>query len=84
MADEQTQASETPSGSDGAVVGVLAEFASVAEAVDAAVEAQRATAGGALILRIGINLGDVIVTDDERAPGLLERHPLPALNVTLA
>ena len=27
---------------------------------------------------------DVIVTDDERAPGLLERHPLPALNVTLA
>ena len=36
MADEQTQASETPSGSDGAVVGVLAEFASVDELVHAA------------------------------------------------
>jgi len=27
---------------------------------------------------------DIVVTDDERAPGLLERHPLPTLSVTLA
>ena len=27
---------------------------------------------------------DIVVTDDERAPGLLARHPLPTLNVSLA
>jgi class 3 adenylate cyclase/tetratricopeptide (TPR) repeat protein len=43
---------------------VIVEFASVAEAVDAAVEAQRETVDHALRLRIGVNLGDIIVTDD--------------------
>ncbi|HSG79106.1 MAG TPA: AAA family ATPase [Acidimicrobiia bacterium] len=43
---------------------VVAEFPSVAEAVDAAVEIQGETEGSPLRLRIGINLGDIIVTDD--------------------
>lgn len=43
---------------------IIAEFASVAAAVDAAVEVQRVTDGGPLVLRIGINLGDIIVTED--------------------
>jgi tetratricopeptide (TPR) repeat protein len=43
---------------------IVAEFPSVAEAVDAAVEIQRETAGGSLRMRIGVNLGDIIVTDD--------------------
>ena len=43
---------------------VVAEFPSVAEAVDAAVEIQRDTGDSALRLRIGVNLGDIIVTDD--------------------
>ncbi len=43
---------------------VIAEFASVAEAVDAAVEVQRVAPGGPLTLRIGINVGDVMVTED--------------------
>ncbi len=45
---------------------IIAEFTSVAQAVDAAVEIQRNPSPGAsgLQLRIGVNLGDVIVTDD--------------------
>ncbi|HEY5789886.1 MAG TPA: adenylate/guanylate cyclase domain-containing protein [Gammaproteobacteria bacterium] len=53
--------------------GVLAEFASAVEAVDAAVGIQRAMAEHTtaaatlqpLTLRIGINLGDVITQDDD-------------------
>jgi class 3 adenylate cyclase/pimeloyl-ACP methyl ester carboxylesterase len=53
--------------------GVLAEFASVFEAVDCAAEVQREmaarNAGGAnkrpMILRIGVHLGDVIVEGDD-------------------
>lgn len=53
--------------------GVLAEFASVVDAVAAAAKIQRgmaaqnaeATAGPGLELRIGINLGDVIVQGDD-------------------
>ncbi len=47
--------------------GLLAEFASVVDAVRSAVEIQEAIAGGAtasdrgLALRIGVNLGDVVV-----------------------
>jgi class 3 adenylate cyclase/tetratricopeptide (TPR) repeat protein len=45
---------------------IVAEFPSVAEAVDAAVEVQRSpeVAGTGLRLRIGVNLGDVIVAED--------------------
>lgn len=45
---------------------IIAEFASVAQAVDAAVEIQRNNEAHAtgLLLRIGVNLGDVIVTDE--------------------
>ena len=27
---------------------------------------------------------DIVVTDDERTPGLLECHPLPTLSISLA
>jgi class 3 adenylate cyclase/tetratricopeptide (TPR) repeat protein len=45
---------------------IIAEFSSVAQAVDAAVEIQRSVEAHAtgLRLRVGINLGDVIVTED--------------------
>lgn len=45
--------------------GVLAEFSSVVNAVSCAVEIQRNMAGRALQLRVGINLGDVIVEDGD-------------------
>jgi class 3 adenylate cyclase/TolB-like protein/Tfp pilus assembly protein PilF len=51
--------------------GLLAEFASVVDAVDCAVEIQRAMRRRAegvadpLVLRIGVNLGDVIVEGDD-------------------
>ncbi len=47
--------------------GVLVEFPSVVDAVEAAVSVQRALAqeAGPIQLRIGINLGDVIVDGDE-------------------
>jgi TolB-like protein/class 3 adenylate cyclase len=46
--------------------GLLAEFASVIEAVEAAAEIQRdLAAAGGMVLRIGINLGDVIVEGDD-------------------
>src|SRR4051794_33108777 len=44
--------------------GFLAEFASPVEAVRAAVAVQDQLASGDLRLRIGINLGDIIVEDD--------------------
>ncbi|HUG82339.1 MAG TPA: adenylate/guanylate cyclase domain-containing protein, partial [Bryobacterales bacterium] len=52
--------------------GVLVEFGSVVDAVECAVAVQLAaigaddtTAGEHLLLRIGINLGDVIIDDDD-------------------
>jgi adenylate cyclase len=47
--------------------GILIEFPSVVEAVACAVEVQRATSerGGPIRYRIGINLGDVIIEDDD-------------------
>ena len=47
--------------------GLLAEFSSVVDAVRSAVEIQEAVAQGAggLALRIGVNLGDVIVDGDD-------------------
>ncbi len=52
--------------------GTLAEFASVVDAVNCALAIQRAVAaeappgdGPRIVLRIGINLGDVIIDDDD-------------------
>jgi TolB-like protein/class 3 adenylate cyclase/Flp pilus assembly protein TadD len=47
--------------------GALVEFASVVEAVEAALAIQQriAAAGGCIRLRIGINLGDVIIDGDD-------------------
>ena len=47
--------------------GTLVEFASVQDAVQCAIEIQRALAGeeGAFRLRMGINLGDIILEDDD-------------------
>lgn len=47
--------------------GTLVEFASVQDAVQCAIEIQHALAGeeGALRLRMGINLGDIIIEDDD-------------------
>ena len=47
--------------------GLLAEFQSVVDAVRCAVEIQEAVAAGTggLVLRIGVNLGDVIVDGDD-------------------
>lgn len=47
--------------------GALLEFASVVDAVDCAVAIQMAAAGGgsALSLRIGVNLGDIILQGDD-------------------
>lgn len=45
--------------------GTLVEFASVVDAVNCAVALQQAAAGSAIVLRIGINLGDVIIEGDD-------------------
>ncbi len=49
--------------------GTLAEFASVVDAVNCALAIQRAvkaqTAGSGIVLRIGINLGDIIIDGDD-------------------
>jgi adenylate cyclase len=47
--------------------GALVEFASVADAVACAIEAQTASAGAGspIVLRIGVNLGDVILQDGD-------------------
>src|SRR5438874_1892519 len=53
--------------------GTLAEFGSVVDAVNCALEVQRAAAPAsgekssprAIVLRIGINLGDVIIDDED-------------------
>ncbi len=47
--------------------GALVEFASVVDAVDCAMAIQTAAAGGgaALALRIGVNLGDIILQGDD-------------------
>src|SRR3712207_4945698 len=44
--------------------GFLAEFASPVEAVRSALAIQDQLASGGLRLRIGINLGDIIIEDD--------------------
>src|SRR5262249_42776510 len=45
--------------------GILAEFASVVEAVACAAEVQQAMAGRDMALRIGIHIGDVIAEGDD-------------------
>jgi adenylate cyclase len=45
--------------------GFLVEFASAVQAVTAAQAIQQANAGGALALRIGIHVGDVVVQGDD-------------------
>ena len=45
--------------------GFLATFPSVNEALDGAIEIQASLAGGALCLRLGVNLGDVIEDGDD-------------------
>jgi adenylate cyclase len=45
--------------------GFLVEFASAVQAVTAAQAIQQANAGGALLLRIGIHVGDVVVQGDD-------------------
>lgn len=45
--------------------GILAEFASVVDAVNCAVAWQRGIADESLQFRIGVNLGDIIIEDDD-------------------
>lgn len=45
--------------------GILAEFASVVDAVNCAVAWQNSIVGEALKFRIGVNLGDIIIEDDD-------------------
>jgi len=45
--------------------GFLIEFSSAVEAVRAAIEMQTASAGGALQIRIGIHVGDVVVQGED-------------------
>ena len=61
--------------------GVLVEFASVVDAVQCAIDTQQALAGqsGAIKLRIGINLGDIIIDgEDIYGDGVLEILELQA------
>jgi adenylate cyclase len=56
--------------------GTLVEFISVVDAVNCAVEIQQ-SAGAGIVLRIGINLGGVIIQDDDiYGDGVTSRHGL--------